>query len=70
MLAPPKPRSIRIQPGPFGDGFDVEIIPPLEAGNFDQHHETYPQARGYAGGLKMVLGLPVVDLCGEADGPR
>jgi hypothetical protein len=46
----------------------VEIIPPLEAGNFDQHHATYKSARGYAAGLRLVLGMPVVDLCGGNDG--
>jgi hypothetical protein len=67
MLAPPRPRSIRIQPGPIGDGFDVEILPPLDAGNFDKHFEDYRQARGYAAGLRMTLGLPLIDLCQEAE---
>lgn len=70
MLAPPAPRSIRISPAPFGDGFDVEIVPPLEAGNFDDHFKEYRAARGYAAGLRMSLGLPLVDLCEAHDGTR
>lgn len=61
-------RTVRISPAPFDDGFDVEIVPPLEAGNFDQNFPEYKQARGYGAGLRMSLGLPLVDLCGEAHG--
>jgi hypothetical protein len=70
MLAPPAPHSIRVQPGPFGDGFDVEVIPPLREGpNHDQSFKTNKSARSYAGGLRLVLALPLVDLCDdEANG--
>ena len=69
MLAPPSPRSIRISPAPFEE-YDVEIVPPLDTGNFDQSFPEYRRARGYASGLRMTLGLPLVDLCGEAHGTR
>jgi hypothetical protein len=68
MLAPPAPRVIRVQPGSSGDGYDVEIVPPLEAGNFDAHFNDYKRARGYAGGLRLTLALPIVDLCAETSG--
>lgn len=68
MLARPE-RAVIV--GPSDDGFLVEIIPPLEgAGNFDQWHPTYKKARGYAGGLRLSLALPLVDLCEGADGAR
>jgi hypothetical protein len=72
MLAPQAPHSIRIQPGRFGDGFDVEVIPPLQEGpNHDHSFATYKSARSYVGGLRLVLGFPFVELCcEEADGAR
>lgn len=60
---------IRIEPEPFGQGFDVKILPPLADGrSFDQEHATYRAARGYAGGLRLILGLPMLDLVGERNG--
>lgn len=48
-------------------GFTVEVLPPFSEGaNFDQFHATLKAARGYASGLKMCLGLKVLDLCGES----
>jgi hypothetical protein len=53
---------IYLRPEPFGVGFDVTIEPPLADGRkFDRELATYREARGYAGGLRMSLGLPVVD---------
>jgi hypothetical protein len=47
----------------------VEIVPPpTEGAGFDQAHATYKAARGYAGGLRMVTGWNLVDLCDEANG--
>lgn len=67
MLAPPRPRSIQLSP--IDGGFDVEVLPPFaEGASFDQSFPTYKAARGYAGGLRLCLGLPLVDLCGEPDG--
>jgi hypothetical protein len=52
--------------------FHVEIVPPLDAGNFDQSFKTHKQARGYAGGLRLCLGFPLVDKTAEglANGAR
>lgn len=67
MLAPGRRIEIKPQEG----GFLVEIIPPLPEGpNHDQWFATYRGARGYGGGLRMVLGLKLVDLCDEANGQR
>lgn len=61
-------RSIRVQLDPFGALFDVEIIPPTSDGPcHDQAFATVRQARGYASGLRMVTGFPVIDLCGGPD---
>lgn len=65
----PLPRTIRVQPDPFGALFDVEILPPLTDGPcHDQAFANVRSARGYASGLRMVLGFPVIDLCGGTDG--
>ena len=67
MLAPSRQIVIRPDEG----GFTVEVLPPFtEGANFDQFHATLKAARGYASGLKLCLGLKVLDLCGEADGTR
>lgn len=68
MLSPPAPRFIRLQPGPFGDGYDVEIVAPLETSTFDAHFNEYKSARGYACGLRLTIALPITDLCDEANG--
>ncbi len=67
MLAPTRQIIIR----PDDAGYMVEVLPPFtEGANFDQHQRTLRAARGYASGLRMALGLRVLDLCGEADGSR
>ena len=63
----PTARTIRVQPDPLGGLYDVEIIPPMTDGPcHDQAFADVRHARGYASGLKMVTGFPVVDLCGGA----
>jgi len=65
MLAPSRQIVIRPDEG----GFMVEILPPFtEGASFDQWEPTLKAARGYAGGLRMCLGLKVLDLAGENDG--
>jgi hypothetical protein len=65
MLAPSRQIIVRPDEG----GFTVEVLPPsTEGANSDQFHATLKAARGYARGLRMCLGLKVLDLCGEANG--
>lgn len=46
----------------------VEVLPPFTEGpSFDQLHVTYKAASGYAGGLRMCLGLKVHDFCDETN---
>lgn len=67
MLAPSP--HIRVTPIP-GGRFDVEVIPPpAEGASFDQTFPTYKAARGYAGGLRLVTGWPLIDLA-EDHGAR
>jgi hypothetical protein len=64
MLTPP--RSIRITPHPQLGKYSVEILPPLPEGpNHDANFAEYRKARGYAGGLRLALGLPLIDLAAE-----
>ena len=59
-------RAVYIRPEVFGVGFDVVITPALDDGrNFDRECRTYREARGYSGGLRLSLGLRVID---ETDG--
>lgn len=63
----PLPRAIVIKPDPFGNRWDVEILPPLTEGpSFDQDFSCIKRARGYASGLRMSLGYKITDLCGGA----
>lgn len=65
------PRAIVIRPDPFGNRWDVEILPPLAEGPcFDQDFSCIKRARGYASGLRMSLGYKITDLSGPADGGR
>jgi len=54
-------RVIEIMPEPFGAGFDVEVLPPLEGESFDREYPTYQEALGWAGGLRLTHGWRVVD---------
>jgi hypothetical protein len=54
-----------IRSAPAG-GFTVTIEPPLESENFDGAYPTHKAAFGYAIGLRMVRGWPVVDLASDA----
>lgn len=58
-------RSILLRPDPETGAFAVEVLPPFEGIGHDRTFPVYRQARGYAGGLRMCLGLPVVDRCEE-----
>ena len=47
----------------FGPNIDVIIEPPLPDGeSFDRDFPTVKGARGYAGGIRMVRGFPIIDL--------
>jgi len=56
---------ITIEAGPFGDGFDVTVRPTPEGENPDAHFETYKQARGWAGGLRLCHCWRIVDHVGD-----
>jgi hypothetical protein len=66
MLATP---ARRIELRPHSGGYLVEVLPPFPEGpNHDGWYASYKSARGSAGGLRLVLGLPLLDLCDRADG--
>jgi hypothetical protein len=44
-----------------GDRFAVRVEPPLESESFDTDRDTYKQARGFAGGLRLSRGWPIDD---------
>lgn len=52
----------------FGDRIDVVIEPPLCGESFDKDFPNHREARGYAGGIKMTRGYPIVDLAREETG--
>ena len=64
--APAVERQILLRPDVETGGFAVEVLPPFDGIGHDQCHLTYKAARSYAGGLRMVLGLELVDRCDEA----
>ena len=41
--------------------FDVMVIPPITSHPLDREHDNIRSARGYASGLKLALGIPVID---------
>lgn len=53
--------TIFIAPEAFGLGFDVTVRPVPTGDTLDREFPTYRAARGYAGGLRLVKGWPVVD---------
>ncbi len=53
---------------PAGDGFSVRVAPAPDEETFDRDYPTYPQARGYARGLKLYRGWALVDLTTEGGG--
>jgi hypothetical protein len=54
---------ILIRPEAWGSNIDVVIDPPLPGGeSFDRDFPTLREARGYAGGIRMTRGYPVVDM--------
>lgn len=57
-------RRIIIRPDSSGCGFDVTIEPALDGRNMDTEGRDIRAARGYAAGLRMSLGITVVDLSG------
>lgn len=42
-------------------GYSVVVQPPAEGGNLNRDFPTYPEARGYARGLRLFKGLPLRD---------
>lgn len=49
------------------DGFTVTIEPALEGESFDGAYPSHKAAFGYAIGLRMVRGWPVVDLATDPE---
>lgn len=43
----------------------VTVKPPVDGFDYDQPHDDYRSARGYAGGLRMSCGWPIVDRVGD-----
>lgn len=50
------------------DGFVLEVVPPPEGVGHDQEFRTHKHAYGYAVGLRMSTGWPVMDM--SSDGSR
>ncbi len=57
-------RIIEITYEPFGAGFDVKVIPPVEGEELDAEFPTHKRARGWASGLRMTRGWRIVDRTG------
>lgn len=60
-------RKIYIRPEAFGVGFDVLVRPVPEEESWDRGFANYRDARGYAGGIKLVRGWKIVDEAGEEE---
>ena len=55
-------RAIHIRRDVFDENrFDVMVIPPITNHPLDREHDNIRSARGYASGLKLALGIPVID---------
>lgn len=52
------------------DSIRVTVTPPVEGFDYDQPHDDYRSARGYAGGLRMSCGWPIVDHVGDMPATR
>lgn len=50
---------------PFGVGYDVKVEPAPSGDSFDREYPTFPEARGYARGLRLHCGWRIRDLTGE-----
>lgn len=48
----------------------VTVTPPVEGFDYDQPHADYRAARGYAGGLRMTCGWPILDRVGDMTAHR
>ncbi|WP_070154097.1 hypothetical protein [Sphingobium phenoxybenzoativorans] len=44
-----------------GSGFTVRIDPPIEGEDLDGDFDSYRNARGWAGGIRMTRGWRIVD---------
>jgi len=44
-----------------GSGFTVRIEPPLESEDLNGDFDSYRNARGWAGGIRMTRGFKLVD---------
>ena len=51
-----------------GDGFIVEVVPPANGNYHDRQLPTLKEAYGYASGLRMCTGWPLIDLTGGQNG--
>jgi hypothetical protein len=49
----------------YDEGFDVIVVAAPDGESFDRSYADYRRARGYAFGLKMVRGWPIVDEIGR-----
>lgn len=56
-------RAILVRPDPVEGGYEVTVVPPFDGVGHDKRFLTYREARGYGGGLRLVLGLKLVDRC-------
>ncbi|MHA6768095.1 hypothetical protein [Sphingobium ummariense] len=61
-------RIIEISPEPFGAGFDVKVIPPVDGEPLDAEFPTHKQARGWASGLRLARGWRIIDRTCLGDG--
>lgn len=58
-------RLIILKPAEFGDGYSVEISPPVNGEDLGGKFDTYRKARGWAGGLRFTRGWRLRDLTDE-----
>ncbi|CAN5349962.1 hypothetical protein BH10PSE12_BH10PSE12_18910 [soil metagenome] len=49
----------------LGSGFSVRIDPPLEGEDLNGDFDSYRNARGWAGGVRMTRGWLLMDQTGE-----
>lgn len=53
-----------------GDGFAVRVQPPLDGHDLDRTSESYKDARGWAGGLRLTHCWPIDDHAADEWEPR
>lgn len=65
-MTAPVERTVTIAATP--EGLDVTVSPDDEATPYSKAYASYPEARGYARGLKLYKGWTLNDMTGGGNG--